>query len=156
MTRIILARHGETDHNHDKILQGQRDVDLNERGVEQAKQLSERLAAEDIDAVYSSDLERARKTAEIIGVEHDLEPEPIAALRERSYGELEGEPQESRRERVDHPDELDDLKPEGGENLDDLTERIRPVLNDIHEEHAGETVAVVGHGWVNRAILTAA
>ncbi|MDY6770115.1 MAG: histidine phosphatase family protein [Candidatus Nanohaloarchaea archaeon] len=156
MTRILLARHGETDHNRDEILQGHTDVDLNEAGREQARRLAEHLAEEDVAAVYTSDLARARKTAEIVGVEHGLEPESLQALRERTYGELEGEPRDTRRDHIDHPDELDELKPDGGEDVDDVRGRVRPVINDIRREHGGDTVVLVGHGWVNRAILTAA
>ncbi|MFB6294774.1 MAG: histidine phosphatase family protein [Candidatus Nanohaloarchaea archaeon] len=156
MTRILLARHGETDHNRNRVLQGQQDVDLNATGKEQARQLAERVAEEDVAAVYTSDLDRARKTAEIVAVEHGLEPETLEELRERTYGELEGEPHEARRDHIDHPDELDTLKPDGGEDVDDVRGRVRPVINDIRKSHAGETVVLVGHGWVNRAILTAA
>ncbi|MDY6761432.1 MAG: histidine phosphatase family protein [Candidatus Nanohaloarchaea archaeon] len=156
MTRVLLARHGETDHNRDSILQGQTDVSLNETGKEQARRLADRVADEDVTAVYSSDLERARVTAEIVAVEHGMEPEPLEELRERKYGELAGEPRDVRRDEIAHPDDLDHLKLEGGEDINDVRGRIRPVLDDIRKNHSGETVVLVGHGWTNRAILTAA
>lgn len=156
MTRIILARHGETDHNAEGLLQGQTDVALNEDGIDQARQLAERLAEEDIDAVYTSDLERAAKTAEIIAVEHDLEPEPLEALRERSFGEAEGEDKQVRGEAVEDPDDLDAWTSEGGERLDEVQGRVRPVINDLRKRHRDGTVVLVGHDWVNRSILSAA
>lgn len=153
MTRVILARHGQTDHNARSLLQGQIDVELNEDGIEEAKKLADHLSDEEIDAVYSSDLERARKTAAMIAAEHRLEPESFAELRERSLGEFEGEPKQIRRDTLDGPDDLDDWKPDDGENLHDLKQRVRPVLDTIREDHTDGTVVVVAHGWVNRSIL---
>ncbi|MDY6766305.1 MAG: histidine phosphatase family protein [Candidatus Nanohaloarchaea archaeon] len=155
MTRVFLVRHGETDHNREEILQGRKDVALNESGEEQARHLADRLAGHPIEAVYTSDLQRAQATAEIVAREHGLEPEPIEALRERRYGELQGEPHDARRDHVDHPDELDEMEPDGGEDLDTVKGRVRPVINDIRRNDENEVV-LVGHGWVNRAILTAA
>ncbi len=156
MTRVFLARHGETDYNRDGLIAGQTDVELNEDGVEQARQLAARLADEEVDAVYTSDLARAQKTAEIVAVEHDLEPESLAELRERSHGEMEGEEKAVRREAVEDADDLDDWTPDGGEDLDDVTGRVRPVISDLRRQHRGENVVVIGHDWVNRSILSAA
>ena len=70
MTTILLIRHGKTIDNARQIMQGQTQGELNEQGREQALQVSERLAAEPIDAVVASDLHRAIQTAEIIAVPH--------------------------------------------------------------------------------------
>ncbi len=67
MTRLLLVRHGETDWNADGRLQGQTDRPLSGFGREQARRLADELAAEDFEAIYSSDLARARETAEIVG-----------------------------------------------------------------------------------------
>lgn len=156
MTRVLLARHGETDHNRDRLLQGSTDIELNETGLEQAQALAERLADEDISAVYSSDLSRARRTAEQVAALHDLEPRTFSELRERSYGELEGEPHDARYDEIDHADELDTFRPEGGEHADDVKRRAFPVVDSLREEHPDETVVVVAHGWTNRALIMAA
>jgi len=90
---ILLARHGETDDNVPPLrFQGQRDTPLNERGRAQARELAERVAAHDppIASLWSSDLSRARETAEIVGARIGLEPRLDARLREGWRGEWEG------------------------------------------------------------------
>jgi probable phosphoglycerate mutase len=90
---ILLARHGETDDNVPPLrFQGQRDTPLNARGREQARELAERVAALDppVAALWSSDLSRARETAEIVGARLGLAPRLDARLREGWRGEWEG------------------------------------------------------------------
>jgi broad specificity phosphatase PhoE len=72
---ILLARHGETADNKDRRFQGQKDVPLNDTGREQARAIAEELARETIDAIYTSDLARARETAELIARAAGLTPE---------------------------------------------------------------------------------
>ncbi len=154
MTRILLARHGETDHNRNGILQGELDVDLNETGIRQAQKLSERLRNEDINAVYSSGLKRAQRTAEIVAGPHDLEVTPITELNERSFGELEGEPSETLKERFESSDSpWHAWEPEEAESLDAVTSRSIPALEQIRSRHDGDTVVVVAHGALNKAVL---
>ena len=73
MTAILLARHGETDWNRDRRIQGHTDVPLNAAGLDQAHVLADRLAGERLVAIHSSDLTRARVTAEIVARRHALE-----------------------------------------------------------------------------------
>jgi probable phosphoglycerate mutase len=89
--RITTIRHGETDWNKAKRIQGSTDIELNETGLKQAKRLAKRLAAEPCDVIFSSDLQRARKTAEIINQHHKVEMIISPCLREASFGELEGQ-----------------------------------------------------------------
>ena len=88
---ILLARHGETDDNIEPIrIQGRRDTPLNDTGRAQAGELAERVAGEGIASLWSSQLSRARETAEIVGARLGLEPVIDERLAEGDRGELEG------------------------------------------------------------------
>jgi probable phosphoglycerate mutase len=88
---VLLARHGETDDNIPPIrIQGMRDTPLNDRGRAQAAELAERVAGEDVRSLWSSHLQRARETAEIVGGRIGLEPEIDPRLAEGFRGRLEG------------------------------------------------------------------
>src|SRR3989344_2019069 len=87
---IYVVRHGETETNVKGILQGYESSSLTQRGIEQARELSEKFKIVKFDAVYSSDLERAQKTAEIITQEDDLPIKTNNQLRERNFGRYEG------------------------------------------------------------------
>jgi len=88
--RITTIRHGETDWNRERKPQGSRDIELNEAGIMQAEKLAVRLANEPCDIIYTSDLLRAKKTAEIINTRHSVEIVASSQLRESSFGEFEG------------------------------------------------------------------
>lgn len=90
MTELLLIRHGETDWNAEKRLQGHLDIPLNATGVRQAAALGEALRHERVDAVFSSDLQRALKTAEPIARHYGLTIQRDPVLRERCYGAFEG------------------------------------------------------------------
>ena len=89
--RITTIRHGETDWNVEKRAQGSKDIALNQTGLNQAERLAERLAKEPCDIIYSSDLLRAKKTAEIINSRHHVELITSTHLRESGFGEFEGQ-----------------------------------------------------------------
>ena len=90
MTALLLVRHGETDWNADGRLQGHTDRPLSEFGRRQARQLAQELADENLDAIYASDLSRARETAEIVGKRLELAVVLDPALREKDWGSWEG------------------------------------------------------------------
>ena len=87
---LLLVRHGETDWNRDRRFQGHADPPLNETGRAQARALADELAGEVIDAVYTSDLARARETAEILAARLGAEVVPLRELREIDVGEWQG------------------------------------------------------------------
>ena len=90
MTTILIARHGQSDWNHEKRWQGHADRPLTERGREQAQALADRLAHIELDAVYSSDLQRARDTAAVVAESQGLELRQLPDLREVDVGSWSG------------------------------------------------------------------
>jgi len=90
MSTLLLVRHGETALNSSERYWGHTDVKLGALGIKQAERLRELLAEENIDAIYSSNLERAWKTAEIIASRHKADIITCAELKEVNFGELEG------------------------------------------------------------------
>jgi probable phosphoglycerate mutase len=146
VTRLLLVRHGETDWNADGRLQGQIDRPLSGFGREQARRLADELATEDFEAVYSSDLARARETAEIVGARLGLPVEVDPDLREKDWGNWEGLTAVER-DRVDFV----------GESTESHQERILRALRRISERHpGGGNVLVVTHGGSMRRVQTAA
>ncbi len=140
MTTILLARHGETDWNRDLRVQGHSDTPLNELGREQARALAEALAGEPIQAIYASDLSRARETAEIVAASRELEVQLEPALRERNFGSWEG----LTREEIDG--RFGDSSTHDGETNDEVRERVLAAVHRIVARHPGEEVLVVSHG----------
>jgi probable phosphoglycerate mutase len=90
MTELILIRHGETDWNVERRLQGHLDVALNAEGERQAAAVAAALAAEQVHAVYASDMQRAQLTAQAIAAPRGMQVLTDPALRERCYGDLQG------------------------------------------------------------------
>jgi probable phosphoglycerate mutase len=155
MTELLLVRHGETDWNRDQRFQGHADPPLNDTGRAQARALADELAAERIDAIYTSDLARARETAELIaeraGVPFVLEPQ----LREVDVGEWQGLTRPEIEERF--PEGMRNWHEHGhgwesGETYEQLAERVLEALERIVRRHPDERVVVVGHGGTIRAI----
>ncbi len=156
--RVYLVRHGETMWNAESRYQGHTDVPLSDRGREQARRLSRRLAGQRYHAVYASSLVRAAETAEIIAAPHGLEVVRVAALKEINFGAWEGLTREEI-VRIFGPlyDEwwrrpLTTRLPEG-ESYADVVARSWGALRDIVRRHAGQQVLVVSHGGVIRALV---
>ena len=139
MTTLLLVRHGETDWNAERRWQGHADVPLNEHGRAQARDLAGRLATERVDAIYSSDLGRARETAEIVAARVGLSVVVDPDLREIDVGTREG---------LTGPEV--DGRPWDGESKEAHTERTLRALLRIAERHPGAHVVVVGHGGTLR------
>lgn len=157
-TRLFLARHGEVVGHSEFRFNGHTDVDITEEGERQMERLGEFLLSLDIDAIYSSDLKRARRGAEIISRITGVDCKVIPSLRELNLGRWEGLTIEEVKGL--YPDEADfrfgDLatcRIKGGENIIDLKERVIPVLERIIQDHRGKKVLIVAHGGVNRVIL---
>jgi broad specificity phosphatase PhoE len=146
VTTLLLVRHGETDWNADGRLQGHTDRPLSEFGRRQARQLAGELEAEELEAIYSSDLARARETAEIVGERLRLQVELDPDLREKDWGTWEGL-NAVERDRVDFV----------GESTEAHQARTLRALQRISKRHGGDAhVLVVTHGGSIRRAQTAA
>jgi probable phosphoglycerate mutase len=157
MTRLLIARHGETDWNREGRWQGLEPQPLNELGRLQARALARRLAAAGIDALYSSDLERAVQTAAEVSEACGVPVEVDARLREIDVGDWQGR---TRAEvRATDPDghaawERGRLNAyPGGESFVELRLRTAAVFAQIEESTSGGTAAVVCHGGSIRSIV---
>ena len=159
MTTILLARHGESDWNRDRRWQGHADRPLTNLGREQARALADRLAATELDAVYSSDLERARETAAIVAEPHQLPVKELPDLREVDVGSWSGLTRAEAEERFPNAfrcwaeggDGWDD-----GETYEQLSERVVGAVLAIAARHPRERVLLVAHGGSIRAVHAAA
>jgi len=159
MTQIILARHGETEWNVEEVFRGRIDIELNETGVKQAQLLSEYLSDLKIDAVYSSPLKRALKTAETIASYHKLNAEIAPGLIDFNYGEWQGLAHQEVKDRykelyaewVNSPDQV---KMPNGESLDYVRKRAMGVVSDVIAKYEG-TVILVSHRVVNKVLICA-
>jgi broad specificity phosphatase PhoE len=159
VTTILIARHGQSDWNQEKRWQGHADRPLTERGREQAQALADRLSHIELDALYSSDLQRARDTAAVVAESQRLELRQLPELREVDVGSWSGLTRAEAEERF----------PEGftrwrdgypgwkdGETYEAMTDRVLRAVDEIAAEHEGDRVLVVSHGGPIRAIHAAA
>ena len=160
-TRVLAIRHGETAWNADARIQGHIDIPLNAAGHWQAGRMAQSLACEGIDAVYSSDLARARQTAEALAQVVGRTPVLEAGLRERHFGHFEGrnyhdldreQPEQAARWRRRDPE----WSPEGGETLIAFSARVLATATRLLAAHPGQTVALVAHGGVLDCLYRAA
>jgi probable phosphoglycerate mutase len=160
-TRIIAIRHGETAWNVDTRIQGHLDIGLNEHGHWQAQRLAQALAAQDIAAVYASDLSRAFETGRYLAQATSAPITPEPGLRERCFGQFQGRtfaeieaelPEQALRWRKRDPD----FAPEGGESLEQLYTRVVQTCQRLAALHPGQQIAVVGHGGVMDVLYRAA
>jgi probable phosphoglycerate mutase len=154
-TRVLFLRHGETDWNRIKRIQGHIDIPLSEHGFLQAEQLGERLAREGgIDAVYSSDLQRAQQTARPFADALGLELRLSEKLRERFYGAFQGHDSDEISDRfpaeyVEWQTRDPGFSPPGdGESQRVFYHRVVHAMEPIVAAHPDGCIAVVAHGGV--------
>lgn len=165
-TTILLIRHGETAWNAVRRLQGHIDIPLNAEGERQAAALARALAGEKLDAIVSSDLQRAMQTARAVAAQHNglaLRTDP--QLRERAYGVFEGMLYQDIQDEYPadfalwQARDIEATMPHGdrmAESFRQFYERAIDALHDVAARHAGQTVAVVAHGGVLECAYRAA
>lgn len=158
MKKIYLIRHGESQWNVIRKIQGQKDISLTDKGVEQAKLIGDRLTKEKIDKIYSSDLERAYNTAKIIGNKIGINPIPKKDFREINFGVWEGLSNDKMM--AEYYDEVylwrkepEKLKIEGGETLQEVQIRAMKCLEKIVDTSNDESILIVSHGVTLKTII---
>lgn len=153
--KLIIVRHGESEGNEQGILQGRLDGRLSAKGRSQILKVGERLRSEKPAAIYSSDLSRAKDTAQAIARYHPAAPFFLEeCLRERSWGQFEGGPSAKWTAHLEQSGlPYHEYVPPGGEGVRDVYARVAPFAGKIKEKHASDTVIVVAHHSVNRALI---
>ena len=152
-TRICFIRHGETDWNVEKRIQGHTDIELNETGRSQALAMAFNAAHHRFHAIYSSDLARARETAQVLAQREEHQVKLLPQLRERHYGIFQGITAAQGAER--HPAAYAhytardlDYDFENGESLRGFAERVAEGVAWLVRHHSGQTIAAVSHAGV--------
>jgi probable phosphoglycerate mutase len=152
-TRLCIVRHGETDWNTERRIQGHIDIALNASGHQQAGATARGLAGYRFAALYSSDLTRAMQTASVLGRTAGLPIRTESGLRERHYGRMQGMTHAemitrdaAEAERFRRRDPCHDFG--GGETLFDFADRIQLTIGRLAAAHAGQTLLLVTHGGV--------
>jgi len=161
MTQILFARHGETEWNAIRRVQGWTDIPLSPLGQAQASALADRLASTPLTAIYSSDLTRAMDTAAPTALRQGLEVHPRPGLREKGFGDWEGltQPELER----GYPElwhryhvlrDLEAVVP-GGETWQEVVARVSSTLRRVLADHPNpsDTVLLVGHGGSGRVVI---
>lgn len=158
-TTVYLTRHGQTEWNIEKRLQGRGNSPLTKSGIERAEELKERIRELHIDAIYSSPIERALHTANILKGEKNIEVITNEGLMEMCFGDYEGR----RTDEVmsENPEWNIDLIMHGdinlcapnGETLGSVRDRVKNAMDNILEDNKGKTILVVAHGITLKALM---
>ena len=157
MTKLILARHGETVWNVEKIYRGRTDVNLDEVGIKQAELLGKYLSNWELEAIYSSPLRRALDTANIIAHYQKIGVHIVEGLIDFDYGEWQSLPEQEVKRLYPallnewHHNPHNVVMP-GGESLEDVSKRAIEVVNDVLSKYQG-SVVLVSHRVVNKVLI---
>ena len=152
-TTFYLVRHGESEGNAARIFTGQTDSPLTARGREQAEAVADVLAKVNFDRIVSSDLSRTRDTAEVIAKRRGMSVETMPELREIDVGDRTGKAFDETRGLPNWSDDGFVAWPRG-ETLDQVLARTLGAIERLARENPGKTILVVGHGGVNRILLS--
>lgn len=150
--KLIITRHGETEENKKKIIQGHLHGTLSDLGKEQARKLAERLKDEKIDLILSSDLARAKDTATEIAKLHPNVPfELDERLRERFLGNFQGKTPNEKWGEIKWDEELS--KEAGIETISEMNKRVKSILDKLNSKYNDKNVLLVGHHGINLTII---
>lgn len=154
--KLYLVRHGQTINNVNHIIGGNNDFPLTELGIKQAHEVAERL--DDIDAIYSSALNRAKITAEIIGEHKGVKPKVCSELNEIDFGDFKGLTFAEVKEKyydeyMTFRNDFSNFQAPNGESVEQVKERIKSIYEILLHGHFDDTVAIVAHQIVIRAFV---
>lgn len=162
-TKIYLIRHGQTEWNVKGIFQGQDDSPLTEEGLHQAHMIGEKFSHVPTDCIYSSDIGRAKTTAEIIAQYHKLEVKLSDLIRERYFGAFQGqrvkEVEQCLKQRIEESkdlskaERLDFRLADDVETDQELMNRLYRFFQVVHDKHPQKTLLTVCHGDLMRTFL---
>ncbi|WP_353892521.1 histidine phosphatase family protein [Proteinivorax hydrogeniformans] len=157
--RLILVRHGQTKWNLQKKIQGSTDTELSQQGIEEGRLVAKRLSTWDIDYLYSSDLKRAAKTAQLIS-EYHPKPLPInydIRLRESSFGKWEGltmkQVKEKYLKQYKSREETPHVNIPDGESFKSFSQRLAGFITQKKSQHLNCNIVAVAHSAVIKTIL---
>lgn len=150
MTKLYIIRHGKTDWNKQKIIQGSTDIELNQEGIDQAKLLVDKIAINEIDICISSPLKRAKKTAEII-VNNKIPIIYDNLLLERGYGLFEGKTIDTNLIKNMWDYQLN-TSTNNIESIKDCLKRSKEFLDKIKKEYPNKTILIVSHGGLIKTL----
>lgn len=161
---LYIARHGQTEWNEKGILMGHKDSPLTDLGIQQAHGLARALADVHFDAIFSSDLLRAQRTAEIVKLERDLAIQTTHMLRERSCGDYEGLPHnaygDAKAKLIKDLNLLTNAEKKAlklapnTESVDEHIARLITFIREVAVAYAGKTLLLMTHGGGMRNLLT--
>lgn len=158
---LYLVRHGQSEGNRDDFVQGHKDYPLTQQGIQEAELTRNQLKDIVFDACYSSDLVRAKRTAEIMSLEKQLAVQTSVLLRERAFGPFQGMKRSEARvqdllkklERLPDHERWDFRLHKEIETTSEVVSRFITILREIALSHLGKTVLVVTHGGCIRSFL---
>lgn len=160
MTTIYLTRHGQTEWNLQKRLQGWKNSPLTPLGIKQAVSLGKRLENVELDVIYTSPIERAYKTSEIIRGDKDIEIITHDGLKELNFGLLEGVSVEEINKNVEYAKQYNNLFnnpskyiPFEGETYEKIIDRISKAMDEIIKKNENKKVLIVTHGMTLKMLL---
>lgn len=161
MTELLFIRHGETDHNKNRLFYGHLDPDINQTGIEQLNKTKLKLQKfkEKIDVVFCSDLKRCRQSLEILEISDKVKKNFTKELREINFGILEGKTyKEIEAENPYYIDQIENnwryFKVKNGESVFELQNRIVKKIEEIIKNYQDKKILVVVHGGVIQSLIS--
>lgn len=154
--KLYVIRHGETNWNKEKKIQGQADIDLNEKGILQAYEQKKELEKYKFDYIYSSPLKRTVKTAQIINENRKIPIIISEKIISRNFAEFQGVKRTNDIVQEFTEAQIDDFQLnvcyKNIEKIQDVCNRVWQLLSDLKKEHVNKNILLVAHGGICRII----